>query len=142
VAYNPYSMLPGDISDETSINLMEDPLSIDVSNLFDGCYEIMMRMLGGLFLQGGESRKELTKLADITVRLMTSGLGPLGEALTTLPARPSYPGLMAGLSFRFSRDVHTPTNQAAAWELSAYAGFIRSTEGVSEVLGRVSRALS
>jgi hypothetical protein len=150
VLYNPYSMLPGDISDETSINLMEDPLSIDVSNLFDGCYEIMMQMLGRLFLQGGESRQELTKLADITVRLMASVLGPLGEALTTLPAGPSYPGLRAGPSFRFSRDVHTPPSPAAAWELfierlkelSAYTGFIQSTEGVAEVLGRVSRALS
>jgi hypothetical protein len=150
VVYNPYSMLPGDISDETSINLMEDPLSIDVSNLFDGCYELMMQMLGRLFLQGGESQQELTKLADITVRLMTGVIGPLGEALTTLPAGTSYPGLRAGASFRFSRDVHTPPNQAAAWELfierlkelSAYTGFIQSTEGVSEVLGRVSRALS
>jgi hypothetical protein len=149
VVYNPYSMLPGDISDETSINLMEDPLSIDVSNLFDGCYELMMQMLGRLFLQGGESQQELTKLADITVRLMTGVIGPLGEALTTLPAGTSYPGLRAGASFRFSRDVHTPPNQAAAWELfierlkelSAYTGFIQSTEGVSEVLGRVSRAL-
>ena len=150
VVYNPYSMLPSDISDETSINLMEDPLSIDVSNLFDGCYELMMQMLGRLFLQGGESQQELTKLADITVRLMTGVIGPLGEALTTLPAGDSYPGLRAGASFRFSRDVHTPPNQAASWELfierlkelSAYTGFIQSNEAVATVLERVRTSLS
>ena len=129
---------------------MEDPGSIDLSNLFDGCYELMMQMLGRLCLQGGESRQELTKLADITVRLMTGVIGPLGEVLTTLPAGPSYPGLRAGASFRFSRDVHTPPNQVAAWalfierlkELSAYTGFIQSNGAVSTVLDRVRSSLS
>ena len=150
VIYNPYSMLPGDISDETTINLLEDSLSIDVSNLFDGCYELMMQMLGRLFLHGGESQEELTKLADITVKLMFGVIGPLGKALTTLPAGASYPGMKAGASFRFSRDINTPPNQVAAWELfierlkelSAYTGFLQSHEVVSTVLGRVRRSLS
>ena len=150
VVYNPYSMLPGDISDDTQVSLIEDSLSIDVSNLFDGCYEIMMQMLGRLFLHGGESPQELTRLADITVRMMTGVIGPLGEALTALPAGASYPGLRAGASFRFSRDINTPPNQAAAWELfierlkelSAYTGFLQSNEVVSTVLARVRRSLS
>lgn len=150
VVYNPYSMLPGDICDDTMVNLMEEPLSIDLSNLFDGCYELMMQMLGRLFLHGGESQRELTKLADITVLLMRGVISPLGEVLTTLPAGPSYPGLRAGASFRFSRDIHTPPNQVAAWELfierlnelSAYSGFLQSTEAVAVVLERVRRSLS
>ena len=150
VVNNPYSMLPGDISDVTQISLIDDALGVDVSNLFDGCYEIMMQMLGGLFFHGGESPQELTKLADITVRMMTGVIGPLGEALTTLPAGPSHPGMMAGASFRFSRDVNTPPDQASAWELfierlkelSAYTGFIQSDESLSAVLDRVRESSS
>ena len=44
VILNPYSMLPNDIGDTSEVNLVEDPLSIDISNLFDGCYERLTRI--------------------------------------------------------------------------------------------------
>ena len=37
VMWNPYSMLPNDVGNDGEVNLIEDPLSIDISNLFDGC---------------------------------------------------------------------------------------------------------
>ena len=40
--WNPYSMLPSDVGIDSEVNLIEDPLSIDISNLFDGCYEILI----------------------------------------------------------------------------------------------------
>ena len=64
VMRNPYSMLPNDIADNTEVNLLEDPLSIDISNLFDGCYELLMQMLGRLLLHSGESEGQLTLLSD------------------------------------------------------------------------------
>jgi hypothetical protein len=42
VIWNPYSMLPSDVGIDSEVNLIEDPLSIDISNLFDGCYEILI----------------------------------------------------------------------------------------------------
>ena len=79
-----------------------------------------------------------------------SVLGPLGEALTTLPAGPSHPGLTAGPSFRFSREINTPPHRDAAWtlfierlkELSAYSGFLQSEGDVSSLLVRVRRSLA
>ena len=73
--------------------------------------------------------------------MMTGVIGSLGEALTPLPAGPPPPGLMAGASFRSSRDVNTLPDQASAWELfierlkelSAYIGFIQSDESLSAV---------
>ena len=149
VIRNPYSMLPTDISDHTTVNLMDDPLSIEVSNLFDGCYELMMQMLGRLFLQGEESDSEFARLAEITVSLMTDVLGPLGEALTTLPAGTSHPGLMAGPSFRFSRDISTPPHRDTARtlfverfkELAAYSGFLKVEGNLSSVVTRVRTSL-
>ena len=149
VIWNPYSMLPNDVSDDSEINLLEDPLSIDISNLFDGCYELLMQMLGRLFAHGEEPEDELTRLSDITEGLMVDVIGPLGEALTRLPAGPSHNGLMAGPSFRFSRDSGTPPHREAARalfierfkELSAYCGFLQTEGALSSVLTRVRASL-
>ena len=130
---NPYSMLPNDIVDYGEVNLIDDPLSGDICNLFDGCYALLMQMFGRLLLHSGESELQLTRLADITVALMLEIIGPLGETLTSLPAGPPHPGMMAGPSFRLSRDVSSPPHQTAAWalfierlkELSAYCAFLQ-----------------
>ncbi len=150
VMRNPYSIFPNDLGDDTEVNMIEDPVSIDVCNLFDGSYELLMQMLGRLLLNTEETDAQLTLLSDITVGLMMDVISPLGDTLTTLPAGPSYPRLRAGPSFRFSRDGHTPPHQAAAWtlfierlrELSAYCGFVESPEGVSSVLSQVKGCLT
>ena len=149
VMWNPYSMLPNDVSDDGEVNLIEDPLSIDISNLFDGCYEILIQVLGRLFAHGEESEDELTQLSDITEGLMVDVIGPPGDALTRLPARPSHSGLTAGPSFRFSRDVNAPPHRDAARalfverlkELSAYCGFLQTEGSLSSVLTRVRASL-
>ena len=149
VLRNPYAMLPYDVADASEVNLIEDPLSIDICNLFNGCYEPLIQMLGRLLLHTAESEDQLTQLSDITVGLMMDVIGPLGRGLTTLPAGPSHPGLRAGPSFRFSRDIQTPPHLVAAWavfverlkELSAYCGIIQASGRISSLLARVQRSL-
>ena len=149
VMWNPYSTLPNDIGDDVEVNLIDDALSIDISNLFDGCYELLIQMLGRLFAHGDESDAQLTRLSDITEGLMMDVIGPLGEALTRLPAGPSHAGLTAGPSFRFSREINTPPHRVAAWtlfverlkELSAYCGFLQTEEPLSTLLARVRATL-
>ena len=150
VLSNPYSMFPQDVPNTGDVNLIEDPFSIDISNLFDGCYELLIQMLGRLYLPSEERETELTQLSDISLGMMMNVIGPLGQALTTLPAGPSHPGLMAGPSFRFSRDVNTPPHRAPAWalfierlkELSSYCGFLQANKDMSPVLTRVQRSLT
>lgn len=150
VMWNPYSMLPNDVDIDSEVNLIEDPLSIDISNLFDGCYEILIQVLGRLFAHGEESEDELTQLSEITEGLMVDVIGPLGDALTRLPAGTSHPGLTAGPSFRFSRDINTPPHRDAARalfverfkELAAYCGFLETPGAVATVLTRVRRSLT
>ena len=149
VMENPYAMFPNDIVDHSALNLIEDPLSTDICNLFDGCYQLLMQMLGRVLLHTEESDEQLTLLSDITVGLMIDVLGPLGTTLTTMPAGASHPGLAAGPSFRLSRDVHSLPHQATAWalfterlrELSAYCGFLQAEGDVSVVLNRVRGSL-
>ncbi len=147
---NPYSMLPSDVTEISEANLIEDPVSTDVSNLFDGCYVVLMQMLGRLLLHTEESEQQRRKLSDITSALMLDVITPLGEALTTLPAGAAYPGLNAGPSFRFPRDFNTLPHQTAAWaflaerlnELSAYCGMLQTQNGVPPVLNRVKNSLA
>jgi len=150
VMWNPYSRLPNDVGIDGEVNLLEDPLSIDISNLFDGCYEILIQALGRLFAHGEESEDQLTQLSDITEGLMVDVIGPLGDALTRLPAGPSHSGLTAGPSFRFSRDINTPPHRDAARallverfkELSAYCGFLETQGAIATVLTHVRRSLA
>ena len=150
VAPNPYSMFPNDLVNLDAVSLIEDPQTVDVCNLFDGCYEILIQMLGRLLVHSGETEEQLTLLADITVGMMMDVISPLGNALTTLPMGESHPGLTAGPSFRFSRDANNLPHREAAWalfierfkELSAYSGFMQGPEEVTTVLSRVRGCLS
>jgi hypothetical protein len=116
------------------MNPIEDPFSADFCNLFDGCYELMVQMLARLFVHAEESGDDLAALADITVGLMMDVLLPLGNALTKLPAGPSYPGKTAGPSFRLSRGASVPTHRTSAWpvfrerlnELAVYCRFLQA----------------
>ena len=42
VLANPYAMFPKDVSEQSGANLIEDPLSRDICNLFDGSYQLSM----------------------------------------------------------------------------------------------------
>jgi hypothetical protein len=146
---NPYALLPSDVASTSSVNLLDDPLSVDISSLFDGCYETMVQMLGRLFVHAEETEEELETLADIAVGMMADVIGPLGGVLTLLPAGPSYPGLNAGPSFRLSRGASIPTNKEASRfvffermkELSAYCRFLQPTADSATVLTDVRKAL-
>ena len=93
------------------MNVVDDPMSADVCNLFDGCYELMVQMLGRLFVHAEESEDALQTLADTAVGLMIDVVEALGCAITLLPAGPSHPGLNAGPSFRLSRGASIPTQK-------------------------------
>ena len=149
VMENPYAIFPSDVDELSGVNLIEDALSRDICNLFDGSYQLLMQMLGRVLLHTDESEEQLTLLSDVTVDLMIDVLGPLGTTLTTMPAGGSHSGQTAGPSFRLSRDVATLPHQTAAWalfaerlkELSAYCGFLQADGDVSVVLTRVSGSL-
>jgi hypothetical protein len=117
VLSSPYAALPTDLAQPDAVNILDEPLSVDVCNLFDGCYELMVQILGRLFAHAEEPHADLVRLADVSVGLMIEVLVPLGEALTTLPAGASHPGLRAGPSFRLSRGANVPTHRAAAWQI-------------------------
>jgi hypothetical protein len=147
---SPYALLPPDLPSSAEVSLVDDPLSVDVCGLFDGCYELMIQILGRLFVHAEESPEELQALADIAIEMMIDVIAPLGSAITRLPAGRSNPGMNAGPSFRLSRGAAIPTQKETARivfqerlaELSAYCQFLRADPGCSAVLASVRGALT
>jgi hypothetical protein len=149
VLSNPYSLFPTDMTASAEINLIEDETTAYIANFFDGCYELLVQMLGRLFVHAEESDEQLVRLAEISEGLMIEIIEPLGTALTMLPAGPSYGDLRAGPSFRLSRGAMIPTHSTSAWfvfhermmELSAYCRFLQTNADAPSVLGRVRDAI-
>jgi hypothetical protein len=149
VLTNPYGLLPADVGALSEVNLVDDPLSADMCSLFDGCYEVMVQILGRLFVHAEESEAEFGALADVGVGLMIDVIYSLGTALTLLPAGPSHPGFTAGPSFRLSRGATIPTQKDVArlvlqerlTELAAYCRFLQASAGAPPVLTNVRSAL-
>jgi hypothetical protein len=150
VLTSPYALLPTDLPLTAEVNLIDDPLSVDMCGLFDGCYELMVQILGRLFVHAEESPEELQALADIAIEMMIDVIAPLGSAITRLPAGRSHPGMNAGPSFRLSRGATIPTQKETARivfqerlaELSAYCQFLRANPGCAEVLSSVRGVLN
>lgn len=96
-------------------NRITGPVAQELAGLFNSAYGLMLMMLARFFAHGGESEEEMRLLARGTLRIMASGLRPLGEALAKTPAGPEYPGKTAGPSFGFTAHLHTLPHKRAAW---------------------------
>ena len=103
---------------DPEIALAGDPLTRQVMDLFNVCYETLLTMLQRFFAHTEETDAQLKALADATVDLMLQALKPLGDLVTTLPAGPDYPARTAGPSFElfYESDYMLP-HREAAWVL-------------------------
>ena len=114
VLENPFARRP---SDATEVNLMDDPDTVRVADLFNGGYALMVQLLARFFAQTEETDDQLRTLVGAAIGMMTGVVRPLGDLLTQLPAGPAFPGRTAGPSFEFYRSVNMPPHRHAAWVL-------------------------
>ena len=150
VLANPYALPPSDKTDTIDLSFIDDPDTAELSNLSDACYELMVQILGRLFVHAEESDEELQRLSQTAETLMIEIIVPLADALTKSPAGPSHPGKTAGISFRLSRGATIPTHKEAAWtvfrerlgELGAYCAFLQARDRAPAVLTRVKATLT
>lgn len=149
VVTSPYALVPTDLSPDAEITLIDDPTSANLCQLFDGCYELMIQIIGRLFAHGDESPELLSTYADIGVSLMFDAVDPLGRSITRLPAGPGHPGMNAGPSFRLSRSGGVPSHGTSAQvvfreritELQRYSQFLQMEPGAPSVLASLATAL-
>ena len=67
VLANPYTRVPADTE---AFNLVDDPTSAAVCDLFDGCYEVLLLSLARFFAHTEESDEELHTLIDVAIDAM------------------------------------------------------------------------
>jgi hypothetical protein len=96
-------------------NIISDPLSRDVEELFVALYEVMLHILLRFFAHTQEAEEKLYRLKSAFLNLMTFALAPLGRAITRLPAGPQYPAMKAGPSFEVFSDVQLLPHMTSAW---------------------------
>jgi hypothetical protein len=96
-------------------NVIAEPLSRDVGEIFVGCYETMLQLLARLFAHTEESADQLDTLANAAVSIMTRVILPLGPAMTLLPAGQTFPGQNAGPSFEIYNNNLLLPQISSAW---------------------------
>jgi hypothetical protein len=112
---NPFSRLPTDLP---HVNLLDDPTSIAVCDLFNGIYEVMVQVLMRFLARhSSETEAESGVLVDVAISLMAGAMAPVADQLTRLPAGTLHPGFTAGPSFQFFRSTQLLPHKAAAWQV-------------------------
>jgi hypothetical protein len=92
-----FTRQPYDI--DTPQPLLTDPLTRRVAEVFNLGYETLLQVLNRFFTHTDETDEQLQMLVGAAFGLMAGVLGPLGRALTRLPAGPDHLGRTAGPTF-------------------------------------------
>ena len=119
VVSNPYprGFVPADAG--SGITIFDNPGAIATANLYNGIYDLMMKMLGRAFGHTEESSFALASLVQDTIRMMVYVLSDLGDRLTQLPAFVNDDGRRAGPSFTLDRTQQFLPHMDAAWRYFA-----------------------
>jgi ferritin-like protein len=88
--------LPGDVDD---VEVITDPKTAGVANIFNACYEVVLQILSRFFIQAETDPAERETLSNASVDMMIKVIKPLGNLLTKMPLGPHMPGKTAGPSF-------------------------------------------
>jgi CDGSH-type Zn-finger protein len=99
--------------DTTGGTIITDPVTHVVAEIYNIAYDTMLLMLLRFFAHTEEDEAELEHVSRAALRLMTTVLRPLGEALTKMPAGPGLGA--AGPGFGFNRDVHLLPHKRSAF---------------------------
>jgi ferritin-like protein len=132
-------------SDTTHYRLISDPITTEVSELFNASYQVLLQVLIRYFIHGTESDEELTILSNVAVDTMFLLIKPLGEMLTRQPVGQDLPGKVAGPSFEMYRAGNILPHRYGAWailherllELAAYCERLSEQTGVPQELTTV-----
>jgi hypothetical protein len=101
--------------------LISDARTAAVSDLFNGCYEVLLEVLLRFFVHegagAGETEAELATLSDVAVDTMFTVIAPLGRLLTRLSVGAEAPGKTAGPTFDIFRRSYLLPHREAAWTI-------------------------
>ncbi|HMD94406.1 MAG TPA: hypothetical protein VKG80_17390, partial [Trebonia sp.] len=116
--------------------LIGDPLTRTVAELFNLGYETLLQVLNRFFTHTDETDTQLQTLVGAAFQLMAGVVGPLGRALTRLPAGPEYPHRTAGPAFEmyYQFGNFVPWREPAWALLSERAGLLAARSQAAAAL--------
>lgn len=143
-----FSRLPSD--SEANVELIDDKFTAEVSDLFNGSYQVLLQILARFFLQIETTPIELQTLSRTSVQMMFQAIKPLGRLLTSLPVGAHLPGLSAGPVFEMYPMSYLLPRSRAAWtilqerltELSSHASQLGKMPNAPANLERVADSFS
>jgi Ferritin-like len=97
--------------------LLTEPVTRTVAELFNLGYELLLQLLTRFFTHTDETDEQLGALAEGAFGLMGGVLGPLGRALTRLPAGGAHTGRTAGPTF----EMYYQMGNFVPWRGAAWA---------------------
>lgn len=106
---NPVVYLKGDYQAGRGTQIT-DEFSLEVADLFDDIYNLMLRCLQFVFSAPGLEQVKRKKIARFSIGLMPMVIKPLGDILMQLPAGETSPRKTAGPAFSMSRHVALPSS--------------------------------
>jgi hypothetical protein len=111
-----YVRRPPDV--DADVATIGDPLTAQVTDLFNALYETTLQTLSRYFVHSGETDGQVTTLARTAKHLMNRVMRPLGGLLTTLPIGPERPGVLAGPAFEIVQpSFYVLPHREAAWRI-------------------------
>lgn len=125
--------------------VITEPLTASVADLFNGTYEVLLQMLSRFFLPSDAKGVDFELISSSVVDIMEGVIKPLGILLTSLPVGPNLPGLNAGPTFEMYRRAYLLPQRKEAWiilherltELAETASKLEDSFPVSAGVGRV-----
>jgi hypothetical protein len=139
-----FTQQPFDLTAQQPV--ISDPATRQVARLFALGYEALLQVLTRFFTHTDETDDQLGLLTGAAFSLMSGVLGPLGDALTQLPAGPDHPGRTVGPAFEmFYLMSNFVPWQDAAWavlseRVAVLAGQCATTAGQDSTLAAVGAA--
>lgn len=88
-----------------TVNVIDDPYTVAVAELFDAVYILMLRQLQFVFSDHPKKGDLVPRFARTAIVLMPTVIKPLGEALSLLPAGLKHGAKTAGPAFAMTRHV-------------------------------------
>ncbi len=95
--------------------VITEPSTAGVADLFNGTYEVLLQMLSRFFLPADAKKVDLEIISSSVVDIMEGVIKPLGILLTSLPVGPNLPGLNAGPTFEMYKRGYILPQRREAW---------------------------
>jgi hypothetical protein len=116
IATNPITRHSRDAAANVKCSQIEDPVTLEVAELFNASYETTLLMLQQFYSFGSETDIQREDWRQATREMMSCVIRPVGEVLTQMPLSP-ISRIGAGAPFEVYGEIEVSPHTANAWTI-------------------------